>query len=66
MKTLIDTKEEKTIADELYEAVKELSKEQQRDVKVMIMTAKMLFGETDNEQDNEEVTAVEVWNCEKG
>ena len=58
MKTLIDTKEEKTIADELYEAVKELSKEQQRDVKVMIMTAKMLFGETDKEQDKEEVTAV--------
>ena len=42
MKNIIDTKEEKTIADELYEAVKELPKEQQRDVKVMIMTAKML------------------------
>jgi len=42
MKILIDTKE-KTIADEIYETVKELPKEQQQYVKVMIMTAKMLF-----------------------
>ena len=42
MKTLIDTKE-KAIADEIYETVKELPKEQQRDVKIMIMTAKMLL-----------------------
>lgn len=49
MKTIIDTKNEKTIADELYEAVKELPKEQQRDVKVMIMTAKMLFTQVPKE-----------------
>ncbi len=43
MKTLIENKEEKIIADELYEAIKKLPKEQLRDVKVMIMTAKILF-----------------------
>ena len=58
MKALIENKEEKIIADELYETIKELPKEQQRDVKVMIMTAKMLFGKTDKEPDKEKVTAV--------
>ena len=58
MKALIENKEEKIIADELYEAIKELPKEQQRDVKVMIMTAKMLFGETDKAPDKDNETAV--------
>jgi len=51
MKSIIDIKEEKTIADELYETVKELPKERQRDVRVMIMTAKMLFEKPPKEQE---------------
>ena len=49
MKTLITSKEEKVNADELYEAIKELPKEHQRDVEVMIMTIKMLLKETPRE-----------------
>ncbi len=50
MITLIDNKEEKIVADEIYETVKKLPKEQQQDIKVIIMTAKMMFEKEQEEQ----------------